>query len=128
MVTPATQPQVKKLRRMARAAEVYIRVDEAGSITVDPYYAQFGLGQEVRWIADDDITWTIGFHDSRTPIGAKVVHGHGAEMDGKHTAVKEGHFAYTIAAIRQRRRRGEPRPAISLDAACPEIIIDPREN
>jgi uncharacterized protein YijF (DUF1287 family) len=115
---------IKKTRTTARATEIYISVDSDGEITIEPYYAEFQLGETLVWRADEGIAWTIGFRDSRTPTDKKVIKGNGAGMDGDHVAHKRGHFRYAVAMAGEGEGRLEGMPVIFLDAACPEIIID----
>ncbi len=108
---------------MAAVKEVYLAIDQDGRIQVEPYYAVFHLGVTLVWKCAEGTAWTIGFRDSRTPTGKKVIQGHGAELDGVHIAKKRGHFRYAVAVVGQKRNRLGGKPIIFLDAACPAIII-----
>lgn len=106
---------------MARTKKVTISLN-AGKIEVDPYWAIFKAGRPLIIKYATPAPWAVGFHGKRTPTDTLVIQGHGSQMDGPHTADREGHFPYTVALVGINERF--PDGTVFLDAACPEIIIE----
>ena len=91
-------------------------------VTVQPYYGAATLRTQLKWKSGPDVPWAIGFLDGRTPFtdGTRVLQGFGSEMyNSPGGSLRSGHYRYRVAILGTLRGR----PAIFLDAACPEIIV-----
>jgi len=111
-------------RRMAHADRVTIRLNDDGTLEIEPYWAIFYKGQDLVIAYVTDAPWAVGFHGKRTPTDALVIHGNGSHMDRPHEALKRGHYPYTVAVVGQNDAFLRDYPTVFLDAACPEIIIE----
>ncbi|MFB3826153.1 MAG: hypothetical protein ACE15B_05260 [Bryobacteraceae bacterium] len=112
---------------MARTDKVVFAVED-GRVVVTPYYAQFYVGQEIRFEAAPGTPWALEFHGKRSPEGpggATVAHGNGARMWPRLVARRTGHFGYSVALTGPDSRLEY---TVFMDAACPEIIIDAQEE